>query len=76
MEFGSVSVCVERKTREPGEKPSEQRWEPTKNSTHMWRQRRELNPDHFGEGWVLSPLNKFESATFNTVVLNIPFLCA
>ena len=35
---------------------SEQKWEPTTNSTHIWRRRRETNPRHTG-GWrVLSSL--------------------
>ena len=35
LEFGNVGFCGGRKTREPGEKPSEQRREPTTNLTHM-----------------------------------------
>ena len=35
LEFGDVGFCGGRKTREPGEKPSEQGREPTTNSTHM-----------------------------------------
>ena len=35
LEFGNVGFCGGRKTREPGEKPSEERREPTTNSTHM-----------------------------------------
>ena len=35
LEFGSVDFCGERKTRKPGEKPSEQGSEPTTNSTHI-----------------------------------------
>ena len=37
LEFTSVDFCEGRKTGEPREKPSEQGWEPTTNSTHMWR---------------------------------------
>ena len=33
LEFGNVGFCGERKTGEPGEKPSEQGREPTTNST-------------------------------------------
>ena len=35
LEFGNVGFCGERKTGEPGEKPSEQGQEPTTNSTHI-----------------------------------------
>jgi len=39
LEFGNVGFCGGggrgRKTREPGEKPSEQGREPTTNSTHV-----------------------------------------
>ena len=30
--------------------------EPTTNSTHIWRRRRDLNPGHIGERRALSPL--------------------
>ena len=30
--------------------------EPTTNSTHIWRRRRDLNPSHIGGRRVLSPL--------------------
>ena len=36
--------------------PSEQRREPTSNSTHVWRCCRDLNPGHIGGRRVLSPL--------------------
>ena len=35
---------------------SEQEWEPTTNSTHKWRRRRETNPHHTGGRRVLSSL--------------------
>ena len=35
---------------------SEHRKEPTTNSTHIWRRRRDLNPGHIGGRRVLSPL--------------------
>ena len=35
LEFENVGFCGGRKTREPGEKPSEQGREPTTNSTHI-----------------------------------------
>ena len=37
-------------------KPSEQRREPTTNSTHIWRRCWDLNPGHIGGRRVLSPL--------------------
>ena len=40
----------------PEKNLSEQRREPTTNSTHMWRRRRDLNPGHVGGRRVLSPL--------------------
>ena len=35
---------------------SEQRREPTTNSTHIWRRRRDLNPGHIGGRRALTPL--------------------
>ena len=44
-----VLVCQERGKQEyPGKSLSEQGREPTTNSTHIWRGRRELNPGHIG----------------------------
>ena len=40
----------------PEKNLSEQGREPTTNSTHMWRQRQDLNPGHIGGRRVLSPL--------------------
>ena len=37
---------------------SEQRREPTTNSTHIWRRRRDLNTGHIGGRRVLSPLSR------------------
>ena len=34
----------------------EERREPTTNSTHIWRRRRDLKPGHIGGRQVLSPL--------------------
>ena len=48
LEFGNVGFCGGRKTGVPGEKPSEQRREPTTNSTHIRRRGRESNPGHIG----------------------------
>ena len=40
------------KPEDPGKKPSEQGWEPTTNSNHMWNQVQEWNPGH--SGWKAS----------------------
>ena len=40
----------------PEKNLSEQRREPTTNSTHIWRRRRDLNPGHIGGRQALSPL--------------------
>ena len=40
----------------PEKNLSEQGREPTTNSTHMWRRRRDLNPGHIGGRRVFSPL--------------------
>ena len=40
----------------PKKNLSEQRREPTTNSTHIWRRRRDLNPGHIGGRRELSPL--------------------
>ena len=45
-----------RKPEYPRKNISEQGREPTTNSTHIWRQRRDLNPDHIGGRRVLSTL--------------------
>ena len=53
LEFGKLGFCVgEGKL----EKPSVQGWEPTTNSTHIWRRDRESNPGHIGWTRVLPPL--------------------
>ena len=41
----------------PEKNLSEQEREPTTNSTHIWRGRRDLNPGHIGGRRVLSPLH-------------------
>ena len=43
-----------RKTEYPAKIFSEHRKEPTTNSTHIWRRRRDLNSGHIGERRVLS----------------------
>ena len=40
----------------PEKNLSEQGRKPTTNSTHIWRRRRDLYPDHIGGRRVLSPL--------------------
>ena len=45
-----------RKPEYPEKNLSEQRREPTTNSTHTWRRRRDLNPGQIGRRRVLSPL--------------------
>ena len=50
-------VFEERRKPEYLEKNlSEQRREPTTNSTHIWRRRQDLNPGYIGGRRVLSPL--------------------
>ena len=44
------------KPKYPEENLSEQRREPTTNSTHIWRRARKLIPSHIGGRRVLSPL--------------------
>ena len=41
----------------PEKNLSEQRREPTTNSTHIWRRRQDSNPGHIGGRRVLSPLH-------------------
>ena len=51
-----VLVFEERgKPEYPEKNLSEQGREPTTNSTHIWRGRWDLNPDHIGGKQVLSP---------------------
>ena len=45
-----------RKPEYPQKNVLEQGREPTTNSTHIWRQRGDLNPGHIGGRRVLSPL--------------------
>ena len=52
-----VLVFEERgKPENPEKSLSEQRREPTTNSTHIWRRRRELNPGYIEGRRALSPL--------------------
>ena len=56
LEFRNGGFCGEGKTEYPEKNLSEQRREPTTNSTHIWRRVRESNPGHIGGRRVLSPL--------------------
>ena len=56
LKFGSVGFFEERGKPEYPEYLSEQGREPTTNSTHIWRRRRESNPGHIGGRRELSPL--------------------
>ena len=57
LKFESVGFSGEDIKPEYQEKIlSEQEWEPTTNSTHKWRRRRETNPHHTGGRRVLSSL--------------------
>ena len=48
LEFGSVSLQVERKTGESGEKPIGARGQPKTTFTHGWCRWRDLNPGTIG----------------------------
>ena len=64
-------VFAERgKPEYPEKNLSEQRREPTTNSTHIWRRVRESNPGHIGGRRVLSPLRHPCSPTFNILLPN------
>ena len=57
LEFGNVGFFeVRGKLGHPEENLAEQGREPTTNSTHIWRQRQDLNPGHNGGRWALAPL--------------------
>ena len=56
LEFGNVVFLEDRGNRSTWRKTSEQGWEPTTNSTHIWRRVWESNPGHIGGRQVLSPL--------------------
>ena len=53
IEIWTVGFCGGRKF---GEKPWEQGWELTKNSTHKWHKGQESNPGHSGGKQALTPL--------------------
>ena len=60
-----VLVFEEREKPEYPEKNlSEQGREPTTNSTHIWRRRRDLNPGHIGGKWALPLLRHPCSPTY------------
>ena len=48
----------------PEKNLSEQGREPTTNSTHIWRRRRDLNPGHIGGKWALPLLRHPCSPTY------------
>ena len=56
LEFGNVGFWGEGNPEYPEKNLSEQGREPTTNSTHIWRRRRELNPGHIVGRRVLSPM--------------------
>ena len=56
LEFENVGFWGQGKTGVPEKNLSEQGREPTTNSTHIWRRRRDLNPGHISGRRVLSPL--------------------
>ena len=61
-------VFAERgKPEYPEKNLSEQRREPTTNSTHIWRRVRESNPGHIGGRRVLSPLRHPCSPKYNWI---------
>ena len=55
--FGMLVFEERGKPVYPEKNLSEQRREPTTNSTHIWHRRRYLNPGHIGGRRVLSPLH-------------------
>ena len=70
LEFESVGFKERAKPEEYPEKNlSEQGREPTTNSTHIWRRRRDLSPGHIGGRRVPSPLNHPHSSR---VILRLP----
>ena len=58
----------------PEKNLSEQGREPTTNSTHIWRQRRELNPGHIGGRRALSPLRHPLLSPLRQLHSNCPIL--
>ncbi len=61
LEFGNVGFSGGRKTGEPGEKPSEQRREPTTNSTHIWHLAGIQPRPQWWEALALSTLHRPQS---------------
>ena len=55
----SLYVSERGKPEYPGKNLSEQKREPTTNSTHIWRRRRDVNPGHTGGRRMLSPLRHY-----------------
>ena len=56
LEFENVGFEERGKLEYPEKNLSGQRREPRTNSTHIWRQRLDLNPGHVGGRRALSPL--------------------
>ena len=56
LKIGNVGFRREGKTGVPGEKPVVAKEKPATNSTHKWRQHRDLNPGHIGGRLALSSL--------------------
>ena len=56
LEFRNVGFWGGGNLDYPEKNLSEQRREPTTNSTHIWHRRRDLNPGQIGGRRVLSPL--------------------
>ena len=52
----NLEVLVYEERGKPDKNLSEQGREPTTNSTHIWRRRRDFNPGHIGGRRVLSTL--------------------
>ena len=68
LEFVSVGFEERGKLEYPEKNLLEQRREPTTNSTHIWRRRRDLNPGHIGGRRALSPLHHPCSPHINTLM--------
>ena len=57
LEFGNVGFEEREKPDYPDKNLLEQWRESTTNSTHVWLQRRDMNPSHIGGRGVFSPLH-------------------
>ena len=72
LEIRNVGFCGGRKTGEPGEKPSEQGQQPTRNSTHMWCQLRDSNPGHIN-WWEASIDTQSKEISILTFLIQMEF---